>query len=112
MFLYSIHMRQPLTTADLRAIRERSDSPDVRALLWEIRRLRQILLRSDQLVRSMHLEVGGTSQVTIARLLRDELMADPFIQESRAERQEMLYPDGQKCGRFGPKMRSATSHTK
>jgi len=93
VFLYSTAMRPPLTTADLRAIRERSDSPDIRALLWEIRRMRQILLRSDQLVRSMCLEVEGTSIVMIGRLLRNELEADPFIQESRAERLEMLYPD-------------------
>lgn len=47
-------MRPPLTREDLTAIQERNhNSPDVRALLWEIRRLRAVLLRSHDYFRQM-----------------------------------------------------------
>lgn len=40
----------PLTKADLKAIQDRNPgSPDVRGLLWEIKRLRATILYADQL---------------------------------------------------------------
>ena len=42
--------KAPLSHADLRFIRERQPwNPDVIALLWEVKRLRSILLRAYQL---------------------------------------------------------------
>ncbi|KDD49538.1 hypothetical protein L533_3727, partial [Bordetella bronchiseptica OSU553] len=42
--------RDPLTHAQLRAIRERQPwNPDVVALLWEVKRLRAMMLRAYQL---------------------------------------------------------------
>ncbi|MFP3747022.1 hypothetical protein SB816_28450 [Achromobacter sp. SIMBA_011] len=41
--------RTPLTTEQLRAMRERQpNNPDVIALLWEVKRLRSVLLRLHQ----------------------------------------------------------------
>ncbi len=41
--------RKPLTFAQLRAMRERQpNNPDVIALLWEVKRLRSVLLRLHQ----------------------------------------------------------------
>lgn len=84
-------LRPPLTFDELRAIRERSDSPDVRALLWEIRRLQVIVLRADQLARSMP-NVPGTAEGMIANALRAELVGEPCVEAAAAGRAEMLYP--------------------
>jgi hypothetical protein len=40
---------RPLADEDLAAIRARSPSADTRTLLWEIRRLRALVLRADLL---------------------------------------------------------------
>lgn len=71
--------RKPLTTVDLAAIRERSDSPDMRAVLWEIRRLRRIISRADQLERSLPASSGALGM--IRDLLRAELDEEPSIAE-------------------------------
>lgn len=66
--------RKPLSSAELTEIRIRSDSADVRALLWEIRRMRQIATRSDQLDRSLGPRVGalGLIRAELRVLLDDE----------------------------------------
>jgi len=66
--------RKPLSSAELTEIRIRSDSPDVRALLWEIRRMRQIASRADQLDRSLGPRVGdlGLIRAELRVLLDDE----------------------------------------
>ena len=71
--------RKPLTTVDLVEIRLRSDSPDMRAELREIRRLRAIVSRADQLERSL----GPTDDAvgTIRDILRAGLDEEPSIAE-------------------------------
>ena len=72
-------MRPKLTRADLQAIRERSDSPDVRTLLWEIKRLRGLVLRADQLTRVLG-NIGG-AQGMVLDGLRAELEGEPCVAE-------------------------------
>lgn len=50
--------RAPLSIEQLKEIRERSDSPDMRAVLWEIRRLREIASTADELDRNLGPRVG------------------------------------------------------
>lgn len=71
--------RKPLTTVELVEIRLRSDSPDMRAVLWEIRRLRRIVSRADQLERSLG-PIGGAVGM-IRDILRAELDEEPSIAE-------------------------------
>jgi hypothetical protein len=48
----AMRFKPALTKDDLTAIQERSaDSPDVRALLWEVARLRALALRTHDRVR-------------------------------------------------------------
>ena len=71
--------RKPLTTVELVEIRLRSDSPDMRAVLREIMRLRAIVSKADQLERSL----GPTDDAveTIRDVLRAELDEEPSIAE-------------------------------
>ena len=71
--------RKPLTTVELVEIRLRSDSPDMRAVLWEIRRLRRIVSRADQLERSLGPTGGAVGM--IRDILRAELDEEPSIAE-------------------------------
>lgn len=50
--------RKPLSIEQLKEIQERSDSPDMRAVLWEVRRLREIAATADELERSLGPRVG------------------------------------------------------
>lgn len=45
--------RSPLSIEQLKEIQKRSDSPDMRAVLWEVRRLREIVATADELERSL-----------------------------------------------------------
>lgn len=71
--------RKPLTTVELVEIRLRSDSRDMRAVLREIRRLRAIVSKADQLERSL----GPTDDAvaTIRDILRADLDEEPSIAE-------------------------------
>lgn len=70
--------KPPLTRADLVAIQERNpDSADVRALLWEVKRLRALVLRSHDLVR----QGSSTTGVVIADMLRASLEDEPVVLE-------------------------------
>lgn len=71
--------KRPLTRADLHAIKERNSSPDVKALLWEVARLRAIVLRVDQLQASLDNLAGGPGLILNA--LRSELKDEPCIVE-------------------------------
>lgn len=73
------NFRKPLSTVELVEIRLRSDSPDMLAVLREIRRLRAIVSRADQLERSL----GPTDDAveTIRDVLRAELDEEPSIAE-------------------------------
>jgi hypothetical protein len=70
--------RDPLTKQQLREIWERQDAGDIDALLWEIKRLRAIVLRIDQLQRC--LSVGGGPAILLDGL-RNELEREPCIAE-------------------------------
>lgn len=72
-------LRTPLTTEQLVEIRIRSDSPDMRAVLWEIRRMRAVISRADQLERSLG-RTGGEIGL-IRELLRMQLDEEPSIKE-------------------------------
>jgi hypothetical protein len=71
--------KPPLTKTDLAAIQERSQTPDTRALLWEIARLRSIVLRADQLQQCLGNSAGSVGIVVDA--LRDQLRGEPCIDE-------------------------------
>lgn len=71
--------RPKLTKSDLHEIQERNDSPDVRALLWEIKRLRGLVLRADQLQKALG-EMSG-SQGLMLEGLRSELEGEPCVAE-------------------------------
>ena len=69
----------PLTTVELVEIRLRSDSGDMRAVLREIRRLRAIVSKADQLERSLGPTDGAAAM--IRDVLRAELDEEPSIAE-------------------------------
>ena len=72
--------RPPLTRAQLQELQDRnSESADVRALLWEVKRLRGIVLRADQLQRQMGSLGGGAGAILDG--LRAELQGEPCIAE-------------------------------
>lgn len=71
--------RTPLTRAQLHDIGRRRDPVDVTALLWEIARLRALVLRADQLQRSLGNVGGGVG--TILGALRRELAGEPVVDE-------------------------------
>jgi hypothetical protein len=77
--------KPPLTRSDLQAIHARSPgNADVQVLLWEIKRLRAIVLRADQLQRSvggLGGGLGGGADI-ILNALRDEIKDEPCIAES------------------------------
>jgi hypothetical protein len=68
-----------LTHEQLVEIQERNKgSADVFALLWEIKRLRAVVLQADQLQRSV--EIGGGPGMVL-RALRETLKDEPCVQE-------------------------------
>lgn len=71
--------RPPLTAAELRQIGLRGDPADIIRLLWEIKRLRSIVLRAHQYQRTIHGGSGGSQLVLNA--LRRELESEPVILE-------------------------------
>lgn len=72
--------KPPLTKTQLQEIQQRrKDDPDVLALLWEIHRLRSIVLRADQLQRSIDGLGGGADMVL--KVLRAELKNEPCVKE-------------------------------
>lgn len=72
--------KPPLPTDELRAIQDRNqDSPDVRALLWEIKRMRATLLYADQLQRMLTTLPGP--QNAILDTLREKLKHEPCVKE-------------------------------
>jgi hypothetical protein len=79
--------KPPLTTTELQAIQERNQrvpgdpvSDDLYAALWEIRRLRAIVLRAGQLQRALGVVTGGSAGM-ILEALRRELAAEPCVLE-------------------------------
>lgn len=74
----AMRFKLALTKDDLTAIQERSvESPDVRALLWEVARLRALALRTHDYFR----QGSSSTSLILAESLRTTLEAEPVIQE-------------------------------
>jgi hypothetical protein len=56
-------IRAPLSIEQLKEIQGRNDAADVRALLWEVRRLREIAEAADNLDQSLGPLVGMTGLI-------------------------------------------------
>jgi hypothetical protein len=70
--------KRALTKDDLKAIQDRNpDSPDARALLWEVARLRALALRTHDYFR----QCSSSTSLILAESLRTMLEAEPVIQE-------------------------------
>ena len=70
--------KRALTKDDLKAIQDRNpDSYDMRALLWEVARLRALALRTHDYFR----QGSSTTSLILADSLRTMLDAEPVIQE-------------------------------
>lgn len=75
-----MRFRLPLTRDDLRAIQERNPGDaDIQALLWEIARLRSLILYADQLQRMLTTLPG--QQGDILEALRQKLTEEPCVSE-------------------------------
>ena len=67
--------RKSLSIEQLKEIQARNDSADVRALLWEVRRLREIAETADELERSLGPRVGMSGLIRAS--LRVQLDGQP-----------------------------------
>ena len=80
----------PLTRDQLRAIWQRAPSPAVRLLLWEIHRLRALVLRANDFVRmAKHRGAAKQMDTTSSALLdglRQSLEGEPVVKEDEARR--------------------------
>ena len=84
------HLERKLSAVQLREIRERSDSPDVRLLLWEIRRLRALVIRANQLVRCLD---SGAGALLVRDVLGRELEGEPCLEEQLRVKLGLSPPD-------------------
>lgn len=81
----------PLTHSELRAIREQQPwNPDVIALLWEIKRLRSVLLRMHQISGDLKRPAGPMGDI-YAELLA-QLAVEPCVLERDQVTAELLDP--------------------
>ena len=83
----------PLTAPELQALNRTVKSSIGRRLLWEVHRLRAILLRADQLEILMRDERRWRDVPEINKALdalREDLNREPVVQEDREKRDEML----------------------
>jgi len=71
--------KPPLSKDALRDIQDRNpDSADVRALLWEVKRLRALVLRSHDYFRQT---ATSTTAMMLADAMRRDLADEPVIRE-------------------------------
>lgn len=84
--------REPLTDAQMRALWERNPSPEVRALLWEVFRLRGIALRAHQVSVMIgdQPDTFGPTFTRVLSILREQLSKDPAIIQRDAETKSLL----------------------
>lgn len=68
-------IRTPLSIEQLKEIQGRNDSADVIALLWEVRRLREIAATADELDQSLGPRVGKPGLIRAS--LRVQLDGEP-----------------------------------
>jgi hypothetical protein len=82
----------PLTSDQLRGIWQRAPIPAVRRLLWEIHRLRALVLRANDFVRmATHRGADKRMDSTSSALLdglRESLEDEPVVKEDEARRME------------------------
>jgi hypothetical protein len=94
--------KPPLTHADLRFIRERQPwNPDVIALLWEVKRLRSILLRAYQLSDDFKRPAGITGEL-YDDFMRD-LRCEPCVLERDDMRDALMEPSSRLRKGMGPR---------
>jgi len=75
---FAMRFKPALTKDELTTMRERnSDSPDVRALLWEVARLRALALRTHDYFR----QASSSMAPILADSLRTMLEDEPVVKE-------------------------------
>lgn len=75
----STAFRPPLGKDKLREIQNRNpDSADVRALLWEVKRLRALALRSHDYFRQT---ASSSTAIMLAEAMRRDLAEEPVVVE-------------------------------
>lgn len=75
-----MRFKPPLTKDELQAIQARNlDSPDIHAALWEIARLRSLVLYMDQLQRMLGTLPG--QQGDLLESIRQKLADEPCVKE-------------------------------
>jgi len=74
-----MRFKKPLTKADLQEIQARNHDPDVQALLWEVARLRSMVLLTDQLQRMLSTLPG--QQGDLLEMIRGKLADEPCVKE-------------------------------
>lgn len=75
-----MRFKKPLARADLEALQARNlDSADMKAALWEIARLRSLVLLADQLQRMLGTLLG--QQWDLLEVVRAKLIDEPCVQE-------------------------------
>lgn len=75
-----MRFKKPLAGADLEALQARNlDSPDMKTALWEIARLRSLVLLTDQLQRMLGTLPG--QQGDLLEMVRSKLANEPCVNE-------------------------------
>jgi hypothetical protein len=81
---------RPLTGEQLRVIYETNPTPAVKRLLWEIHRLRAVVLRADDFLRALERYQGDSRLDPGSRLalsnLQEALREEPVVKEDAARR--------------------------
>jgi hypothetical protein len=77
--------KPPIPTDELHDIGVRKDPADINRLLWEIKRLRSIALRANQVLRAAPVNTGTATGV-VAQCLLDELQAEPCVMDEDRRR--------------------------
>lgn len=80
--------KPPLTTAELSEICAHRDAADVIRLAWEVKRLRCLVLKANQVVRELP-EKGGPGGIVL-ECLRKDLKVEPCVMDEDARRRESL----------------------
>lgn len=77
--------KPPIATDELHDIGVRKDPADINRLLWEIKRLRSIALRANQVLQETP-ETTSSATGIIAKCLLDELKVEPCVMDEDRRR--------------------------
>ena len=80
--------RPPLSTELLHDIALRRDARDILTLLWEIKRLRGLVLRANQVIRELP-QRGGPCGI-VQECLRADLVCEPCIVDEERRRRDSM----------------------